>query len=520
MTRHLGAAGRLASAFIDSKLTPLLIIAALALGIVAVIALPARGGAADHRPDGGRDGGHARRVAGGGRAAGHAAHGEAALGGARRRVPLLDLEPGHVDGDRPLLRRPERGAGARPPQPEAGLEPRPHPRRRDAAARQGALDRRRAGAGADALGRPLRRLPAAADRRAARRRPEAGARRVARSPSSAGAPRQVTVEIDPNRLAAYGLRPAHGARRADDVERAHAGRHAGDRQPQRPARGGPLAARRPRRRQRRRERAGRAGPCCVRDVAAVRDGDAEATSLVTFMGRDGRSLPGGHDRRREAQGHERHRPDAPHRREDRDAARHGAPVRPPRDGHPRLRRDGRAQVERAALPHAPRRALRRRPDLAGARPARVAGGARGHSGDARAHALRLLSLRLHAQPHHAVRADLLDRHPGRRRDRRRREHRAARADDERRAAAVRGDRRAGGRRGRQPDHPGHPDRDRRDPADGLRRRPDGPLHAADPGRRLGGDDLLAARRLHRDAVGVDAAAGQGREPRTTSRRTG
>jgi len=40
MTRPYGAAGRLAAAFIDSKLTPLLIIAALALGILAVVALP------------------------------------------------------------------------------------------------------------------------------------------------------------------------------------------------------------------------------------------------------------------------------------------------------------------------------------------------------------------------------------------------------------------------------------------------------------------------------------------------
>ncbi len=40
MSRPYGAAGRLAAAFIDSKLTPLFIVAALALGIVAVVALP------------------------------------------------------------------------------------------------------------------------------------------------------------------------------------------------------------------------------------------------------------------------------------------------------------------------------------------------------------------------------------------------------------------------------------------------------------------------------------------------
>jgi hypothetical protein len=41
---------------------------------------------------------------------------------------------------------------------------------------------------------------------------------------------------------------------------------------------------------------------------------------------------------------------------------------------------------------------------------------------ARRDAVRVLGLGLHDQPRVAVRADLLDRHPGRRRDRRRREH--------------------------------------------------------------------------------------------------
>ena len=73
------------------------------------------------------------------------------------------------------------------------------------------------------------------------------------------------------------------------------------------------------------------------------------------------------------------------------------------------------------------------PDLARARPARVGRRAGRHPGHARADAVRLLPLRLHAEPHHAVRADLLDRHPGRRRDRRRREHRAPRAAGDGRA---------------------------------------------------------------------------------------
>ena len=40
MTRPHGMAGRLAAAFIESKLTPLFLVASLALGLLAVVALP------------------------------------------------------------------------------------------------------------------------------------------------------------------------------------------------------------------------------------------------------------------------------------------------------------------------------------------------------------------------------------------------------------------------------------------------------------------------------------------------
>ncbi len=64
--------------------------------------------------------------------------------------------------------------------------------------------------------------------------------------------------------------------------------------------------------------------------------------------------------------------------------------------------------------------------LAVPRLARSARRAGRHSGHARAHALHVLSLWLHPQPHHALRADLLHRHPGGRRDRRGGEHRPPR----------------------------------------------------------------------------------------------
>ena len=43
----LGLAGRLAQTFLNSKLTPLFIVASLALGVFAVAIIPARGRSAD-----------------------------------------------------------------------------------------------------------------------------------------------------------------------------------------------------------------------------------------------------------------------------------------------------------------------------------------------------------------------------------------------------------------------------------------------------------------------------------------
>ena len=64
-------------------------------------------------------------------------------------------------------------------------------------------------------------------------------------------------------------------------------------------------------------------------------------------------------------------------------------------------------------------------------------------------------LRLHAEPHHAVRAHLLHRHSGGRRDCRRREHRAPLPHAAERGRTADGSRDRSRRRGRQPDDPGH-----------------------------------------------------------------
>ena len=153
---------------------------------------------------------------------------------------------------------------------------------------------------------------------------------------------------------------------------------------------------------------------------------------------------------------------------------------------------------------------------------RCAGGDPGHAG---AHALPVLPLRVHAEPRHAVRADLLHRHPRGRCHRGRGEHRASRplARESRSSARRRGG--GSGGRGGQSDHPGHVRGHRRDPADGLRRRAHGAVHAPHSGGRVRRHAVLpgiafivspwAATRLLRPPVGDGPAHAQGPEDWTT-----
>ncbi len=71
---------------------------------------------------------------------------------------------------------------------------------------------------------------------------------------------------------------------------------------------------------------------------------------------------------------------------------------------------------------------------------------------------------------------------------------------------------ARGGRGRRPDHPGHADGDRGAAADGLRERPDGPVHEPDPDQPQPGHGAVAGHRLHRHALAgaeADEAARHG-----------
>ena len=81
---------------------------------------------------------------------------------------------------------------------------------------------------------------------------------------------------------------------------------------------------------------------------------------------------------------------------------------------------------------------------------------------------------------------------------------------------LQGGDRSGGR-GRQSDGGRDADRGRGAAADAVRLRADGPLHGADPGQRLGGDAVLLLRR-HGDRALADAAPASGRTSRCTSTR--
>ena len=84
----------------------------------------------------------------------------------------------------------------------------------------------------------------------------------------------------------------------------------------------------------------------------------------------------------------------------------------PRGDHARLWQDGRGKVQRAALPHADRGGLGEPPDRHHAGVSRVPHRVHRHPRHPGPHAGGFLSLRLHPEPHHAVRPHFFHRHPG------------------------------------------------------------------------------------------------------------
>ena len=214
---------------------------------------------------------------------------------------------------------------------------------------------------------------------------------------------------------------------------------------------------------------------------------------------------GAHHRHRQAQGRQRglgrRRRAAPSG--DRQRADRAAGDR--RRGDAQLRRDRDRKGQRAAVPPRPGDAIDRRAHHLRHRLARRRGGSHHHSHHDPADAVRVLADGLHHQSGQPVRADLLDRHSRRRRDRRGREHRPALV--EARGTRPRRDRGRGRRRSRQPDDHRDADDRRRAAADDVRERHDGPLHEPHSGQRLDRHAVFLRRRGHGDALAAVALGG-------------
>ena len=226
MAASYGAAGRLAAAFIHSKLTPLFIVASMALGALAVVALPR-----EEEPQiivpmvdvfvempGATPADVEQRVT-------------------RPMEQLLWEVPGveyvystSSAGQSMVVVRFKVGeaarSGARPAQSEARGQCRSHPARRHRPHRQAPLDRRRADPGRDRVVGALRRRPAAGAGRAAARRHRRSHRRV-----RGDAHRRATASAAGGRRsgAARGLRTGPARRSAGDRRDQRARRRVGAR---------------------------------------------------------------------------------------------------------------------------------------------------------------------------------------------------------------------------------------------------------------------------------------------------
>jgi hypothetical protein len=112
-------------------------------------------------------------------------------------------------------------------------------------------------------------------------------------------------------------------------------------------------------------------PLRVGDVATVTDGHAEPDTYVRFHSRGEGTSPAVTIAIAKRKGTNAITSLAPRRGEARGAPPDLRARGPHHLGHPQLRRDGARQVERAALPHGPRRRVGVAPHLVRARPARV-----------------------------------------------------------------------------------------------------------------------------------------------------
>ena len=281
-----------------SKLTPLVIVASLLLGVFAVRGAAARRGAADHRADGRRVRRDAGRVARRSGAARHASRSRSCSGrspasstSTRRpaRAESMVVVRFHVgeDEEARIVRLNQKLAANFDLMPPGASPPLVKPRSIDDVPDPGA----------DAVGRRLRR------RRSCGSSPHSCTKRSRRSPDvsevthhrrpAARGPRRARSGA---RWPRYASRPARraAARSPRANARARAGGIvAGNRATR--ARGGPLARRGRRRAPRGRRLVRAAGPCYLSDVADGQRRRREPDAYVMHYPRDGGRLPRRHD---------------------------------------------------------------------------------------------------------------------------------------------------------------------------------------------------------------------------------
>ncbi len=450
-----GIAGRIAQAFIDSKLTPLLVAIGPARGFLRHRQHAARGGA----PDRGSSGRHFRPLPGrhrrGNRRAGHKASREDHQPDSGRRIHLLDVAPGLRRDHGALRRRREHGGQ---PRQTVGDDPQAHgPQtgRRRFPAVENDEHRRRPRSRVHAVERQVRRVLASPRRRRARRRDqEDRQRRRSRDRGRLEAP-------GPRRSSIRRSSKPTGSPRSRSPTRS---RRPTSSSPRGPSRGstpstssGRAASSRTRRTSPGSSSACRGATPCI-FATSPRSWTVRRRSTTTSFTGWGlrRATP------------------APRRGEEYQAVTLGVAKRKgsdamrvanqvmkkiealegsliPSDIHVvETRNYGETASEKVftLLEHLARRD-RRRDDRRGAG-SRMEGRARRLRDGAdhlRAHPFRLLPLRLHAEPRDALRAHLRDRHRGRRLDHRGREHPPA-LHDAPASQTAGGDRRH--QRGRQP----------------------------------------------------------------------
>ena len=202
--KELGIAGKLAKAFIQSKLTPLIVAASVLLGIGAVVMLPREEepqiivpmvDVMVQMPGASSEEVEERR---------HQAGRKAPVGNTRRRIHLLDIIARSVDRHRPVQGRPKRRRRHRPAQPKTFSKRDQIPHGGYGTDRQTAFDRRCADPCSDAIECKLRPFHTPAGRGTGQRPDQRGQRMSPMSRSSAASGGRSAFLLDDAKMSSRG----------------------------------------------------------------------------------------------------------------------------------------------------------------------------------------------------------------------------------------------------------------------------------------------------------------------------